>query len=107
MAGEEYTTTRGLGEDYREVNNRRGREERQGGGEDYREVTREKMRFLRTLTVSCYSFSSLIILHKTKCVKLTLFENVRLLQALVQTGVPPSPLWPHTLSGASGDNPHF
>ena len=58
MAGEEYTTTRGLGEDYREVNNRRGREERQGGGEDYREVTREKMRFLRTLTVSFFDNSA-------------------------------------------------
>ena len=45
MAGEEYgSSRRGTpGEDYREVNNRRG--------EDYREVTREKMRFLRTLTV--------------------------------------------------------
>ena len=56
MAGEEYTSRRGtaLGEDYREVNNRRGREG-QGGGEDYREVTREKMRFLRTLTVRRFS----------------------------------------------------
>ena len=59
MAGqEEYRRGTALGEDYREVNNRRGRDG-QGGGEDYREVTREKMRFLRTLTVSCNSFFSL------------------------------------------------
>ena len=49
MAGEEYSSRRGTpGEDYREVNNRRGGQQQ---GEDYREVTREKMRFLRTLTV--------------------------------------------------------
>ena len=64
MAGEEYRRGTALGEDYREVNNRRGREG-QGGGEDYREVTREKMRFLRTLTVSSCFFSWMIS-HKTK-----------------------------------------
>ena len=63
MAGEEYRRGTALGEDYREVNNRRGREG-QGGGEDYREVTREKMRFLRTLTVSCCSFSLIIPYYK-------------------------------------------
>ena len=48
MGGEEYSSRRGTpGEDYREVNNRRGGQQ----GEDYREGTREKMRFLRTLTV--------------------------------------------------------
>ena len=55
MAGEEYSSSsirRGTpGEDYREVNNRRGGQQ----GEDYREVTREKMRFLRTLTVRRFS----------------------------------------------------
>ena len=51
MAGEEYSSRRGTpGEDYREVNNRR-QGGQQPGQEDYREVTREKMRFLRTLTV--------------------------------------------------------
>ena len=53
MAGEEYSSSirRGTpGEDYREVNNRR-QGGQQPGQEDYREVTREKMRFLRTLTV--------------------------------------------------------
>ena len=50
MAGEEYSSRRSaLAEDYREVvNNRRGGVNSQ---EDYREVAREKMRFLRTLTV--------------------------------------------------------
>ena len=50
MAGEEYSSRRSaLAEDYREVvNNRRGGVNRE---EDYREVAREKMRFLRTLTV--------------------------------------------------------
>ena len=50
MAGEEYSSRRSaLAEDYREVvNNRRGDVNRE---EDYREVAREKMRFLRTLTV--------------------------------------------------------
>ena len=47
MGGEEYSRRGTPGEDYREVNNRRGGQQ----GEDYREVTREKMRFLRTLTV--------------------------------------------------------
>ena len=48
MAGEEYRGRGSApGEDYREVNKRRGGQQ----GEDYREVTREKMRFLRTLTV--------------------------------------------------------
>ena len=50
MAGEEYSSRRSaLAEDYREVvNNRRGGVNRE---EDYREKAREKMRFLRTLTV--------------------------------------------------------
>ena len=50
MAGEEYSSRRSaLAEDYREVvNNRRGGVNSQ---EAYREVAREKMRFLRTLTV--------------------------------------------------------
>ena len=50
MAAEEYSSRRSaLAEDYREVvNNRRGGVNSQ---EDYREVAREKMRFLRTLTV--------------------------------------------------------
>ena len=50
MAGEESSSRRSaLAEDYREVvNNRRGGVNRE---EDYREVAREKMRFLRTLTV--------------------------------------------------------
>ena len=50
MAGEEYSSRRSaLAEDYREVvNNRRGGVNSQ---EDYREVAREKMRFLRPLTV--------------------------------------------------------
>ena len=50
MAGEDYSSRRSaLAEDYREVvNNRRGGVNRE---EDYREVAREKMRFLRTLTV--------------------------------------------------------
>ena len=50
MAGEEYSSRRSaLAEDYREVvNNGRGGVNRE---EDYREVAREKMRFLRTLTV--------------------------------------------------------
>ena len=50
MAGEEYGLRGAPGEDYREVNNRR-QGGQQPGQEDYREVTREKMRFLRTLTV--------------------------------------------------------
>ena len=59
MAGEEYGLRGAPGEDYREVNNRR-QGGQQPGQEDYREVTREKMRFLRTLTVR-RSSSSLII----------------------------------------------
>ena len=72
MAGEEYGLRGAPGEDYREVNNRR-QGGQQPGQEDYREVTREKMRFLRTLTVRCSSSSLTISCGH----KIDPFENFR------------------------------
>ena len=62
MGGEEFRG-RGsaAGEDYREVNNRRVTGQQ---ADDYREVTREKMRFLRTLTVRILFFMISCTLYK-------------------------------------------